>query len=50
MFIKTDSGNFISVDEWFTYYINLLKEEGLNDEQILFRVELKKAELELEDN
>lgn len=42
--IKTDLGNYLPVNEWLKYYADLLRGSGYTEEQIDFRVELKKAE------
>lgn len=49
--IKTDLGNYLPVQEWLKYYADLLRSAGYTEEQVNFRIELKKAELiiEMED-
>ena len=46
--IKTDLGNYLPVNEWLKYYADLLRDAGYTEEQIDFRVELKKTEMEVE--
>ena len=42
--IKTDLGNYLPINEWLKYYADLLRGAGYTEEQVDFRVELKKAE------
>lgn len=44
LMIRTDLGNYLPVNEWLKYYADLLRGAGYTEEQIAFRVELKKAE------
>ena len=41
--IKTDLGNYLPVNEWLKYYADLLRNAGYPEEQVDFRVDLKKG-------
>lgn len=48
--IKTDLGNYLPINEWLKYYADLLRGAGYTEKQIDFRVELKRAEMENEED
>jgi len=48
LMVKTNLGNYMPIDEWLKYYAELLRGAGYTQEQIDFRVELKKAEFKEE--
>ena len=48
--VRTELGDYLPFNEWVEHYKELLRQAGLTDDQIDFRVDLKKSEYGVEND